>query len=111
MALQTEVRELVKKYGPELGDIYFQNDVAWDQVMKNLREMEEAKSHDQPAESVVRPLTSNEEIRLETPVETEGNNPAVVGFSDFSVSPIDTEVIINDNPLSESEALLNKKTN
>ena len=111
MDLQTEVRELVKKYGPELGDLYFESDVAWDQILKKVRAIEESKINEQQSESIQPPSisSSNEEIRLHAEVEV---NPSTVGFSDFSVSPVDDdEEVIIDQISSESEALLNKKTN
>jgi len=33
-SLQREVRTLVKKYGPELGSLYFDDDVQWDLFIK-----------------------------------------------------------------------------
>jgi hypothetical protein len=84
LALQTEVRDLIKKYGPKLGDLYFENEVAWDQVMKKLREDDESKNSEDLAEA-----TNENEI------------PKSVSFGDFSVSP--------DEPTLPDPDFLSKK--
>lgn len=87
LALQTEVRDLIKKYGPKLGDLYFQNEVAWDQVMKKLREDDELKNSEDEAEA------SND---TELPKSVSS-----AAFAEFSVSP--------DEPLMPDPDLLSKK--
>lgn len=42
--LQTEVRALVTKYGPELDALYFPEDVQWDQIIRNHLRDDEAKA-------------------------------------------------------------------
>eukprot|EP00602_Paraphysomonas_sp_CaronLab_P007148 CAMPEP_0185032692 /NCGR_PEP_ID=MMETSP1103-20130426/20972_1 /TAXON_ID=36769 /ORGANISM="Paraphysomonas bandaiensis, Strain Caron Lab Isolate" /LENGTH=564 /DNA_ID=CAMNT_0027568675 /DNA_START=349 /DNA_END=2043 /DNA_ORIENTATION=- len=36
LALQMEVKDLVRKYGPELGDLYYKEEVQWHQVLKKV---------------------------------------------------------------------------
>ena len=33
-ALQADVRRLVKQYGPEMGEVYFQKTVSWNNLQK-----------------------------------------------------------------------------
>lgn len=92
MALQQEVRTLIKKYGPQLGELYFENEVAWDQVMKKLREDDENRPDNSNATS--------QESETESGISKSASTAA---FADFSVSPID-----NDEAASDAD-MLNKK--
>ncbi len=35
--LQKDVRAIIKKYGPEVGDIYFSKEVCWEQELKKIK--------------------------------------------------------------------------
>ncbi len=77
----------MKKYGPELGDLYFQEDVAWDQVMKKLRTFEEEAQQNSETESVAESINPVDvEPRLQPDTDSE-NQPG--NGNDFSVSPLD----------------------
>lgn len=70
-ALQTEVRDLVRKYGPELGDLYYEEDVQWDQVMKKVRT---------PAQEFV-------EKSLQSGDAVSSNKKSIRSLSNNSMSP------------------------
>lgn len=86
------MRALIKKYGPQLGALYFDNEVAWDQIMKKLREEDEDSQN---------PDNASEPGRTTSIPQSSSSG----GFADFSVSPVE-----NDEVLSADPELLNKKT-
>lgn len=58
--LQEEVRQLVRKYGPDLDALYFPEDVQWDQIIRNnLRD--DGTHKDEPIESIKPQQTSGDE--------------------------------------------------
>lgn len=93
MALQQEVRALIKKYGPQLGELYFANEVAWDQVMKKLREDDENRPEN-PTE--LPNQTSNPDSGM-------SKSTSSAAFADFSVSPVE-----NDEPSLDPDILSKK---
>jgi hypothetical protein len=95
-ALQAEVRALIKKYGPPLGALYFENEVAWDQVMKKLRE-------DGEEEEESRNLENSSEANNS---QTGPGFPQSLSSADFSVSPMENDEVMS----SADPELLNKKT-
>jgi hypothetical protein len=100
LALQMEVRELVKRYGPELGDLYFQSDVSWDKVMKRVRSLENADSsgpHDGNAQGNCEANDSNPDSSIghqmpaRPPSEEELSEQAF--HSEFSVIPNESDIV------------------
>jgi hypothetical protein len=68
LALQAEVRSLVKKYGPDLDALYFPEDVQWDQIIRHhLRDEEPSTS-----------ITGDPEDNLKSGVKKETDNESGV---------------------------------
>lgn len=94
--LQKEVRSLVKKYGPELGDLYFCQEVPWDQVMKKVRFLHDADADTDNAleGGGVHPDDVYKRVSLAIPPERSVSS---IALSDFSVAPM-----TNDDSSSQS---------
>lgn len=91
LALQIEVRELVKRYGPELGDLYFQKEVSWDKVMKRVRSLENGDSKDAEEEDSVEANGAAKKLNPQSSQSDTGEQDP--DNSEFSVIPNESDIV------------------
>ena len=110
--MQLEVRELIKRYGPELGDLYYKEEVSWDKVVQRVRTLENAE---QPEEDRPSPDGASEgpPARESTLSAVESSTRLEEQASAFSVIPDDdiaTVDISDDLSCAESTTFMEEES-
>jgi hypothetical protein len=69
-ALQLEVRAVVEKYGPELGEVYTEATVKWDHVLKKLKEADDRDDKDDEGQPVEASLFSVPTLHVDSSAQS-----------------------------------------
>ena len=57
--LQSEVRSMIRKYGPSLGDLYYTKELRWDEYLRDVAEGTSTRGASPPPKSLSRPDLKN----------------------------------------------------